>query len=55
VGVERRLALALRLVPLVAGLSDLSQIIKGPAPIWYIFWLPALLIMSLPRREAVKS
>lgn len=53
-GFERRLYLAIGLVPLVAGLSDLSQVIKGPAPIWYILWLPALLIMSLPRREGVK-
>lgn len=37
---------ALCFVPLFTGLTDLSQIIKGPAPIWYIFWVPILLLIT---------
>ena len=37
---------ALCLIPLIAGFSDLSQIIKGPSPIWYIFWIPVLLLVT---------
>lgn len=37
---------ALCLIPLIAGLSDLSQIIKGPSSIWYIVWVPVLLLVT---------
>ena len=42
---QRALALALLAVPLVSGLSDLTQVIKGPSPLWYIIWLPMLLAL----------
>jgi O-antigen ligase len=46
---------ALCLVPLIAGLTDLSQIIKGPAAIWYIVWMPFLLaICAGPQKEPVR-
>ncbi|MGC8537247.1 MAG: O-antigen ligase family protein [Rhizomicrobium sp.] len=34
---------AICLVPLVAGFTDLSQLIKGPSAIWFVFWVPILL------------
>jgi hypothetical protein len=44
--------MALCLVPLIAGLTDLSQIIKGPAAIWYIVWAPFLLAACVdPQKE----
>lgn len=46
-GFTTRLWLAVMVVPLVSGLSDLTQVIKGPAPGWYIIWVPMLLVMSL--------
>jgi O-antigen ligase len=51
---------ALCLVPLIAGLTDLSQIIKGPAAIWYIVWVPFLLAIcvspqKVPARVPLRS
>ena len=43
-----RVGLAVMLVPLITGLTDLTQVIKGPSPLWYIIWLPLLLVVSLP-------
>lgn len=37
---------ALCLVPLITGCSDLGSVIKGPAPIWYIVWVPVLLLIT---------
>ena len=31
---------------LVVGLTDLGQITKGPGPIWFIVWLPVVLVMA---------
>ncbi|MGE4481563.1 O-antigen ligase family protein [Acidocella sp.] len=42
-----RLWLAVMTVPLVVGLTDLSQVIKGPSPMWYIIWMPLLLVLLL--------
>jgi hypothetical protein len=36
------------LVPLIVGISDLVQILKGPSPMWYILWMPMLLVLTLP-------
>ena len=47
-GLQRRFGLAVMLVPLITGLSDLTQVIKGPSPLWYIIWLPLLLVVGLP-------
>ena len=46
---------ALWMNPLLAGLTDLGQITKGPGPMWFIFWLPVGLVLSgrkLPDRTA---
>lgn len=48
-GLQRQFDLALICVPLIAGLTDLNHIIKGPSPLWYIIWLPLLLAASLPQ------
>lgn len=47
-GFARRLWLAVGLVPLIVGLTDLVQVIKGPSPMWYIIWMPMLLVLTLP-------
>lgn len=47
-GLQRRFGLMVMLVPLVTGLSDLTQVIKGPSPLWYIIWVPLLLVVGLP-------
>ena len=41
------LALLLHLV--LSGLTDLSQVTKGPGPMWYILWLPIALALSARR------
>jgi len=53
-GFARRLWLAVGLVPLIVGMTDLVQIIKGPSPMWYIIWMPMLLVLTLPG-EGVRS
>lgn len=53
-GVQKRFGLALMLVPLIAGLTDINHVLKGPSPLWYIIWLPLLLVVNLPR-SAPKS
>ncbi len=47
-GFQRRLWLAVGLIPLVVGMTDLVQILKGPSPMWYIVWMPMLLVLTLP-------
>ena len=37
---ERTMLFALWVDVLVGGLTDVGQITKGPAPLWYIFWIP---------------
>jgi hypothetical protein len=34
----------------VSGLTDLSQITKGPGPLWFIIWVPIILALGPPRR-----
>jgi O-antigen ligase len=51
-GAAQRGRVALCMVPLIAGLTDLSQIIKGPAAIWYIVWVPFLLAISFERKRS---
>jgi O-antigen ligase len=53
-GFARRLWLAVGMVPLIVGMTDLVQIIKGPSPMWYIVWMPMLLILTLPG-ESLRS
>ncbi len=38
---------------LVAGLTDLGQITKGPGPMWFIFWLPVGVVLARRRKQAV--
>jgi O-antigen ligase len=51
-GFSRRVWLGLGLVPLIVGISDLVQILKGPSPMWYILWMPMLLVLTLPVAQA---
>ncbi len=44
------LALLAHLV--LSGLTDLSQITKGPSPMWYIVWLPVALALGPTRADA---
>lgn len=53
---DRRLLQALWVNALLSGVTDLGQVANGPGPLWYIFWLPALLsINALTRSAAVSS
>jgi O-antigen ligase len=54
-GVADRGRVALCMVPLITGLTDLSQIIKGPAAIWYIVWVPFLLAIRFERQKSAKE
>jgi O-antigen ligase len=47
-GREWRWLASLWLCGLASGLTDLGQITKGPGPMWFIIWLPAGLLMTLP-------
>jgi O-antigen ligase len=49
-GLRRATGLALLLHLVVSGLTDLSQITKGPGPLWYIIWVPIILGLGPPRR-----
>ncbi len=49
-GGDRWTLLALLANTLLNGVSDLSQVTKGPSPMWYIFWLPVVLALSRERQ-----
>ncbi|MBC7636383.1 MAG: O-antigen ligase family protein [Acetobacteraceae bacterium] len=44
--------LALLLHLALSGLTDLSQVTKGPGPMWYILWLPIVLALSAQRADS---
>lgn len=48
-GRTRGLLGGLLALPLVAGVTDLSAIIKGPSELWYILWLPLIFIFGMTR------
>jgi O-antigen ligase len=50
--VDRAWVAALCLSGLLAGLTDLGQITKGPGPIWFIIWAPLLLALTPPAAGA---
>lgn len=52
-GAEQRTCLALMLHAVLSGLTDLSQIIKGPGELWYIVWLPMAFALAVLRDPAV--
>lgn len=43
---ERAFLAALFTLPAVAGLTDLSGLINGPGELWYILWLPVVIIIG---------
>lgn len=43
---ENQSCIALCLIPLISGLTDISQVIKGPSAIWYMIWIPFLFCYS---------
>jgi O-antigen ligase len=45
-GVDRSMRIALLVYPMLAGMTDLSILIKGPAPMWYMVWLPLIICMG---------
>jgi O-antigen ligase len=45
-GVDRSMRVALLVYPMLAGMTDLSILIKGPAPMWYMVWLPLIVCMG---------
>jgi O-Antigen ligase len=50
-GVDRSMRLALLAYLVASGMTDLSIVIKGPSPLWYIIWLPLILCMGRNRTE----
>lgn len=48
-GVDRSMRIALLVYPMLAGMTDLSILIKGPAPMWYMVWLPLIICMGSGR------
>lgn len=47
---ERALGVALVVLVLGCGATDIAQVIKGPGPLWYVIWLPTLLAAARPRK-----
>jgi O-antigen ligase len=43
---DRATNIAILLLLVVSAMTEFSQLIKGPGPMWYIFWLPTLLALS---------
>ncbi len=54
-GFSRRLWLGVGLIPLIVGMTDLVQVLKGPSPMWYILWMPMLLVLTLPGGRSRKA
>jgi O-antigen ligase len=50
---EYRTCLALLVHATLSGMTDLSQIIKGPGELWYIIWLPLAFVLAVLRDPAV--
>ena len=48
-GPERPLRLALLVLVLGVGMTDLSNLAKGPSPMWYVVWVPLVLSLN-PQR-----
>ncbi len=51
----RWVVLALLANTVLNGLTDLSQITKGPSPMWYIVWLPVVLALGQTAPAAARS
>lgn len=51
-GAGRRTLAALGVTACLVGATDLSQVVKGPGPMWYIIWVPLVLTISAGRRGA---
>lgn len=45
-GPDRALKLALLVQVVGVGMTDLSNLAKGPSPMWYMVWLPLILCLS---------
>lgn len=48
---ERPLCLAVLTHTLLSAMTDFGQVIKGPAPMWYIFWLATLFAAHISARR----
>ncbi|WP_404385138.1 O-antigen ligase family protein [Caenispirillum salinarum] len=49
---QRALLLALVTLPAVAGLTDMSSIVRSPEENWLFFWMPLIMVLGLTRRPA---
>jgi O-antigen ligase len=54
-GPERAWIATLCATGLLAGLTDLGQITKGPGPIWFIIWVPLMLALSIKLRATASG
>lgn len=48
-GLERRTLAALAVTAALVGATDLSQVVKGPGPMWYIIWVPLAFCVAAAR------
>jgi hypothetical protein len=48
-GVDRSLRLTLLAYLVASGMTDISIVIKGPSPMWYMVWLPLILCVGADR------
>lgn len=47
----RPLSVAILLHTLVSAMTDFAQLVKGPAPMWYMFWLTTLFVAQISPRS----
>jgi O-antigen ligase len=53
--VRRATGLVLLVHLVLSGLTDLSQVTKGPGPLWYIIWIPIILALGSASGASVAS
>ncbi|BCK76600.1 hypothetical protein AA0242T_2222 [Acetobacter aceti NRIC 0242] len=50
---SRPLSIAILIHTLVSSMTDFAQVVKGPAPMWYMFWLATIFAAQIaPRSKA---
>lgn len=52
---QRPIMVCALLYMIMCGMTDLSQIARGPSLIWYIFWVPVLYAASIPTGRSAKA
>ncbi|NHN91192.1 toluene tolerance protein [Acetobacter sicerae] len=50
----RPLSIAILLHTLVSSMTDFAQVVKGPAPMWYMFWLATIFAAQISPRPKIR-